>query len=106
MGRPYPIVTISGSTKFKEEFHKLASELENDGCIVLTTHVFTHADNLPITEEKISMFEEMYQQQIDMSSILFVINKNGYIGESVRKEIDYATKQGKEIRYVYGDRTV
>ena len=100
----FKVITISGSTRFKEEFQDVASYLEKKGCIVLTTHVFTHADQLPITQEEIEMYEKMYQQQIDMSSEVVVINKNGYIGVSTQKEIDYTTNQGKKVTYLYGDK--
>ena len=35
-----------------------------------------------------------------MSDEVFVINKDGYIGESTRNEIEYAKKQGKKISYL------
>ncbi len=35
-----------------------------------------------------------------MSDAIFVINKNKYIGDSTRKEIEYAKKIGKEIRFL------
>ena len=45
------------------------------------------------------MFMKMHFQRIDMSDAVFVINKNGYIGESVSIELNYAEKIGKEIIY-------
>ena len=36
----------------------------------------------------------------NISNAIFVINKNGYIGESVRNEIEYAKNQNKEIIYL------
>ena len=32
---------------------------------------------------------------------IYVINKNGYIGESTKSEIEYAIKTGKEVDYLY-----
>ena len=99
----FPVVTISGSTKFKKEFRDAAAKLEKAGCIVLTTHIFSHADNLTVTDEERKMYEKMYEQSIDMSSIVYVVNKNGYIGESTGKEIEYALMTGKEVRYLNGN---
>ena len=31
---------------------------------------------------------------------IFVINVGGYIGESTRREIEYATANGKAVRYL------
>lgn len=36
---------------------------------------------------------------IDMSDLVYVINKNGYIGDSVRGEIEYTNKKGIPIKY-------
>ncbi len=38
-------------------------------------------------------------RKIDISDEIFVIDVNGYIGNSTRKEIEYAEKMGKAIRY-------
>lgn len=34
-----------------------------------------------------------------MSKYIYVVNKNNYIGESTKIEIEYAEKLGKEIIY-------
>lgn len=100
MSKQLPIVCISGSTKFKKEFQEQAARLENMGAIVLTTHIFTHADNLPITDDEVKMYEAMYRQKIDMCDRLIVLNVGQYLGESTRKEIEYATKKCKTIQYL------
>jgi len=35
-----------------------------------------------------------------MSDEIYVINKNGYIGESTKGEIEYAIKTGKRVDYL------
>ena len=42
----------------------------------------------------------MHKAKIDLADEIFVINKNGYIGESTKSEIEYALKQGKSVRYL------
>ena len=37
---------------------------------------------------------------LDMADEIFVINVDGYIGESTRSEIDYAIEHGKKVRYL------
>jgi len=39
-------------------------------------------------------------KKIDLSDKIFVVNKNGYIGESVKEEIEYAKSKNKEIEYL------
>jgi len=41
----------------------------------------------------------MHYRKIDLSDEIFVIDVNGYIGNSTRKEIDYARKNVKVIHY-------
>ena len=42
----------------------------------------------------------MHKRKIDMADEIFVVNVGGYIGESTRSEIDYATANGKPVRYL------
>jgi len=35
-----------------------------------------------------------------MADEIFVINKNGYIGDSTRSEIAYALEHGKKVNYL------
>ena len=46
------------------------------------------------------MLDDMHKRKIDMADAIYVINVGGYIGESTRSEIDYATRHGKEILYL------
>jgi hypothetical protein len=46
------------------------------------------------------MFGMGHIKRIDISDAIFVVNKNGYIGEAVRNEIEYAKRQNKEIIYL------
>lgn len=38
-------------------------------------------------------------ERIDISDEIFVIDVNGYLGNSTKKEIKYAKEKGKTIRY-------
>lgn len=42
----------------------------------------------------------MHRTKIDLSDAIFVVNIGGYIGESVKSEIEYAKEKGKEIIYL------
>ena len=46
------------------------------------------------------MLDDMHKRKIDMADEIFVINVEGYIGDSTRSEIDYAIEHGKKIRYL------
>ena len=46
------------------------------------------------------MLDDMHKRKIDMADEIFVINKNGYIGDSTRSEIAYALEHGKKVNYL------
>ena len=96
----FRVVTLCGSTKFKEEFLNIQELLTKEGYVVLSVGFFSHADNITITEEREEMLRAIHRQKIDMADEVFVINKNGYIGENTRLEIEYAKELGKTVRYL------
>lgn len=99
--RTFKVVTLCGSTRFKDEFAKAQSDLTLDGYIVLSCSFFHHADGVELKEDVSVMLDEMHKQKIDMSSEIYVINKDGYIGTSTKSEIKYAKIKGKLIRYMF-----
>lgn len=46
------------------------------------------------------MLDDMHKRKIAMADEIFVINVDGYIGESTRSETEYAKAHGKKIRYL------
>ena len=46
------------------------------------------------------MLDHIHRKKIELSDEIFVINKDGYIGDSTRSEIEYATKLGKTVKYL------
>lgn len=99
----YPVVTLCGSTKFKEYFIQAQEELTLKGNIVITVGLFGHADGkykTVITPAVKEMLDDIHKRKIDMADYIFVINKDGYIGESTKSEIEYARKTGKRVEYM------
>ena len=94
------IITLCGSTRFKNEFLKLAKELTLRGNIVFYPILFSHSENKRYDEETLKMLSEIHKCKIEMSDEIFVINKDGYIGESTKEEIKYAKDLGKRISYL------
>lgn len=97
----YEVVTLCGSTKFKDDFYKVQKELTLKGCIVISVGFFEHSgDNEVWIEGTKEMLDDMHKRKIDMADTIFVINKNGYIGESTKLEIAYAKEHGKKVAYL------
>ncbi len=96
----YNIITLCGSTKFKPKFMKIQEKLTLDGNIVFTPNFFENIKKEEINLETKIMLDKMHKQKIDMSDEIYVINFEGYIGESTKAEIEYAKTKGKKISYL------
>lgn len=97
----YKVITLCGSTKFKDEFLKVQKQLTLEGNIVISVGFFEHVDgeNVISPEMKV-ILDDIHKRKIDMSDEIYVINKNGYIGKSTKSEIEYAIKTGKRVDYL------
>ncbi len=94
-------MTLCGSTRFKEQFMQAQKELTLQGCIVISVGLFGHSGDAEVwTEGTKAMLDDMHLRKIDMADEIFVINVDGYIGESTRREIAYAKQTGKPVRYL------
>lgn len=95
----YKIITLCGSTRFKEDFERVNREFTLAGNIVLSVGCFGHAGDEFTASQKV-MLDEIHKRKIDMADEIFVINKNGYIGSSTKSEIAYAKATGKKINFM------
>jgi hypothetical protein len=104
----YKVITLCGSTRFKDDFMREQKRLTLEGNIVLSVGLFGHSgdsevwesmDEDTLTKTKL-MLDDMHKRRIDMSDEIFVINKDGYIGESTRNEIEYAISTNKKVEFM------
>ena len=104
----YKVVTLCGSTKFKDEFIREQKRLTLQGYIVISVGLFGHSgdnevwenmDEGTLTKTK-EMLDDMHKRKIDMADEIFVINVGGYIGTSTKSEIEYAISQNKKVNYL------
>ena len=101
MVKNYKVITLCGSTKFKDEFLKVQKDLTLQGNIVISVGLFGHSGDKEVWENKTKeMLDDMHKRKIDMADEIFVINVNGYIGESTKSEIEYAKSTGKKVNYL------
>ena len=97
----YKVITLCGSTKFKEQYLEAQKRLTLEGNIVISVGLFGHSgDDEVWTEGTKAMLDDMHKRKIDMADEIFVVNVGGYIGESTRAEIQYAIENGKCVRYL------
>ena len=95
----YPIVCLCGSTKFKDDFVYWSKWFTLEGCIVVMPMIFGHAGDQITTIQKQEL-DNLHKAKIKMADIVFIINKNNYIGQSTQSEIAYAKSLNKKILYL------
>jgi len=97
----YHVITLCGSTRFKEQFLEAQKRLTLEGNIVISVGLFGHSGDeevwTPGTKE---MLDNMHKRKTDMADAIYVINPGGYIGESTSSEIEYAKANGKKVLYL------
>ena len=104
----YKVITLCGSTRFKDEFMEAQKQLTLQGNIVISVGLFGHSgdnevwegmDEGTLTKTK-EMLDDIHKRKIDMSDGIYVINVGGYIGSSTKSEIAYALEHGKTVEYL------
>lgn len=104
----YKVITLCGSTRFKNEFIEAQKRLTLEGNIVISVGLFGHSGDNEVwenmSEDTVTktkeMLDDMHKRKIDMADEIFVINVGGYIGDSTKSEIEYAKAAGKGIKYL------
>lgn len=103
----YPVITLCGSTRFKEMFLEMQKRLTLEGNIVISVGLFGHSGDeevwAPGTKE---MLDDMHKRKIDMADAIYVINVDGYIGSSTRSEIEYARNNGKRVLFLEPNKAI
>lgn len=104
---PDPIkVCLCGSTRFKQAFIDANFQETMAGKIVLTVGWFSHADAAiytPTSEEKAAL-DALHLKKVEMADEVLILNVDGYIGESTRREMHHAHHHGKVIRFLEPDK--
>lgn len=89
-------VTIFGSMKFADQMKRIALTLETIyGCNVLQCTYNTEL--IELSEKEKQNIVCAHLKKIDLSDAIYVVDVNGYIGESTKSEIEYAYTKNKEI---------
>ena len=97
----FKVITLCGSTRFKDEFLEAQKRLTLEGNIVISVGLFGHSgDDVVWTEGVKDMLDCQHLAKIDLADEIYVINVGGYIGDSTKREIAYANYRGKSITYL------
>ena len=96
------IITLCGSTRFFKLFDEMNYRLTMRDYIVLSIGCHTNHDScLGVVEIEGAkqMLDRLHKEKISMSDAILVLDKDGYIGESTRSEINYAIDKKKRVFY-------
>lgn len=96
------VVCLCGSTRFVETFDDESLRLTLEGKIVVSigshkSRARQYADNVGGHKKGLDV---LYFRKIDMADEVLILNVGGYIGESTRRELDYARAMGKVVRFL------
>lgn len=96
------IICLCGSTKFYQLFDEMNYWLTIRDYIVLSIGCHSKSDYSIGIEEIMNhktMLDRLHKEKIAMADAILVLDKNAYVGESTRSEIEYAKKLGKPILF-------
>ena len=103
------VITLCGSTRFEAEFAEVNQRLTMEGCVVISLGMFSFPD-LPDydwtadTSGLKGRLGDVHLQKIRMADEVYIVDPDGYVGESTRREIAYAELLGKPVRYLSRER--
>ena len=92
------VITICGSMRYSKEMMKISEELELKNGYAVIQCVY-NVDGLKYEGIDASILDKIHRKRIDISDAIYVVNIDGYIGNSTKKEIEYALNSGKEVIY-------
>lgn len=93
--KQWEVVTICGSMRFYEDMLNLATVFTTEGFLVYMPFSVKGGN-----EKHNTMLDQMHREKIRLSSrIAVVTNRQWYIGQSTRGEMEYAESIGVPTRY-------
>lgn len=90
------IITLCGSMRFFDKMMQVAGELTKEGHVVLAPFVGIACDKQDSDMKK--ALDVLHMQKIDMcEQVVIVSDGDAYMGNSTRRELDYALRNGKTV---------
>lgn len=104
------VICLCGSTRFTETMLVTQWNFTKQGYVVLSwcalpSWYFDGEDKSHIGDQEgvKEVVDEVHKRKIDLCDEVFVLNINGYIGESTKSEVLYALEHGKLIKLLEPD---
>lgn len=84
-----------------DEFERVNHELTLRGHVVFSVALKAYEGSGTVSEKQKAILDQVHLEKIRLSDEIFVINVGGYIGPSTEREIQYANRIGKTVRYFF-----
>jgi hypothetical protein len=95
------IVCLCGSTRFSQAFQEANFQETLAGRIVLTIGCDTKSDDgLRLSERDKERLDQLHLQKVALADEVLILNVGGYVGMSTSREIAYAVRAGKRLRWL------
>src|SRR6266567_8409949 len=95
------IVCLCGSTRFSQTFQEANLRETLAGRIVLTIGCDTKSDvGLRLSKEDKERLDELHLHKVEMADEVLILNVDGYVGMSTSREIAYAVRLEKRLRWL------
>lgn len=100
-------IKLIGSTRFKPDFIYWAKHLTGIGFSVSNLKLYSSKEDEDLVKKMgHGVLHSIHCQELEEADLVFVINKNGYIGEGLKVELSYCNKLNKTIYYLEGENTI
>jgi len=99
------VITLCGSTRFFKLFDEMTYKLTMNGWVVLSIGCHSNSDYcLGINEIQSAkeMLDRLHKKKILMAGYVLILDKDGYIGDSTKSELEFAKINNRKI-YYYND---
>ena len=93
-------ICLCGSTRFKDEYEAENKRLTLEGHVVLSVAGFGHSGDT-FTDGQKELLDLIHLQKILICDAIYVIDVDGYIGDSTRREIRWAELNEKYVFYLH-----
>jgi hypothetical protein len=100
------VVCLCGSSRFKGAFEAANRTETLAGRIVLSIGMFGHHEGLDMNGPVKAMLDRLHLGKIDLATEVLILNVDGYVGESTRRELAYARASGKVIRWLEPEKAI
>lgn len=103
------VICLSGSTRFTNEMLMLTWDFAKKGiialgwCVLPTNHRQDGSEidhHLAEAEGVADILDELHLRKIDLADEVLVVNVGGYIGTGTKREVSYAYKHNKPVRFL------